>query len=110
MVKIANIADEQLVYIPREREEVSMQAYTLTLTSVAENTSRAYTVTDEGSAFYFAFRITLPEPLRPGEYTYKITRSQEQVATGLCIVTGTPAVTWKEGDKAGRINFKEYGG
>lgn len=109
MVKLANIADEQMVLVPREHEEDELLSYTLTLTSVAENTSRAYTVTDEGSALYFAFRITLPEPLRPGEYTYKITRSQAQVATGLCIVTGTPAVTWKEGDRAGRINFKEYG-
>ena len=109
MVKMANIADEQVVLVPREHETDGLHTYTLTLTSVAENTSRAYTVTDEGSDRYFAFRITLPEPLRPGEYTYKITRNQAQVATGLCIVTGTPAVTWKEGDKAGRINFKQYG-
>lgn len=98
-----------MVHIPREHEADGLHSYTLTLKSVEEGVTRAISVTDEGSGRYFAFQITLSEPLRPGEYTYIITRALVPVASGICTVTGTPSLTWKESDKAGAFKVKEYG-
>lgn len=109
MITIANIPDPQTVQIPREREADGLHSYTLTLKSVAEGIARAISVTDEGSGRYFAFNIALAEPLRPGEYTYIITRNLVPVASGICTVTGAPSLTWKESDKAGAFKVKEYG-
>lgn len=98
-----------MVQIPREHEAEGLHSYTLTLKSVAEGVTRAISVTDEGGGRYFAFNIALAEPLRPGEYTYIITRNLVPVASGICAVTGAPSVTWKESDKAGAFKVKEYG-
>ena len=106
-MKIANITEEQTVIVPRDREEAGRYQYTLTLDSIAELTSFSRTVTDEGTGRYFAFRITLAEPLRPGEYKYTITRAGAVVSQGLASVIGNPPVSWKE-NRRDSLKFKEY--